>query len=106
MEIPKPKSIIVCGILVLEENNAPAKTIATNIGIPYSRVSVVPPWLKAVTVLLVEAATPTIVVIISTLLLQLYTRPFNISALSEPSLKTPLTSIIQGIRNAHFKCVL
>ena len=52
MEIPKPKSIIVCGILVLEENNAAAKTIATNIGIPYSRVSVFPPWLKAVTVLL------------------------------------------------------
>jgi len=39
MEIPKPKSIIVWGILVLEENNAAAKTIAKNIGIIYSRVS-------------------------------------------------------------------
>ncbi|MGA9170031.1 MAG: hypothetical protein WBZ20_07795 [Nitrososphaeraceae archaeon] len=56
MEIPKPKSIIVWGILVLEENNAAAKTIAKNIGIIYSRVRVVPPPppLKTVTVLLVE----------------------------------------------------
>jgi hypothetical protein len=54
MEIPKPKSIIVWGILVLEENNAAAKTIAKNIGIIYSRVTVFPPPLKTVTVLLVE----------------------------------------------------
>ena len=56
MEIPKPKSIIVWGILVLEENNAAAKTIAKNIGIIYSRVRVFPPPppLKTVTVLLVE----------------------------------------------------
>jgi len=56
MEIPKPKSIIVWGILVLEENNAAAKTIAKNIGIIYSRVGVFPPPppLKTVTVLLVE----------------------------------------------------
>ena len=56
MEIPKPKSIIVWGILVLEENNAAAKTIARNIGIIYSRVTVFPPPppLKTVTVLLVE----------------------------------------------------
>lgn len=55
MEIPKPKSIIVWGILVLEENNAAAKTIAKNIGIIYSRVRVVPPPppLKTVTALLV-----------------------------------------------------
>jgi hypothetical protein len=39
MEIPKPNSIMVWGILVLEENNAAAKTIAKNIGIIYSRVS-------------------------------------------------------------------
>ena len=56
MEIPKPKSIMVWGILVLEENNAAAKTIAKNIGIIYSRVRVFPPPspLKTVTVLLVE----------------------------------------------------
>jgi hypothetical protein len=56
MEIPKPKSIMVWGILVLEENNAAAKTIAKNIGIIYSRVRVFPPSspLKTVTVLLVE----------------------------------------------------
>ena len=55
MEIPKPKSIIVWGILVLEENNAAAKTIARNIGIIYSRVRVFPPPPpKTVTVLLVE----------------------------------------------------
>jgi hypothetical protein len=74
MEIPKPKSIIVWGILVLEENNAAAKTIAKNIGIIYSRVRVFPPPppLKTVTVLLVEeegvaavAAATIIVVIVS-----------------------------------------
>jgi hypothetical protein len=54
MEIPKPKSIIVWGILVLEENNAAAKTIAKNIGIIYSRVRAFPAPLKTVTVLLVE----------------------------------------------------
>jgi hypothetical protein len=56
MEIPKPNSIMVWGILVLEENNAAAKTIAKNIGIIYSRVRVFPPPppLKTVTVLLVE----------------------------------------------------
>ena len=56
MEIPKPKSIIVWGILVLEENNAAAKTIAKNIGIIYSRVRAFPPSppLKTLTVLLVE----------------------------------------------------
>jgi len=46
MEIPKPKSIIACGILVLEGNNAVPKTMAKNIGIPYSRVSVFPAWLS------------------------------------------------------------
>jgi hypothetical protein len=75
MEIPKPKSIIVWGILVLEENNAAAKTIAKNIGIIYSRVRVFPPPpLRTVTVLLVEeeeegvaavAAATIIVVIVS-----------------------------------------
>jgi hypothetical protein len=74
MKIPKPKSIIVWGILVLEENNAAAKTIAKNIGIIYSRVRVFPPPpLKTVTVLLVEeeegvaavAAATIIVVIVS-----------------------------------------
>jgi hypothetical protein len=74
MEIPKPKSIIVWGILVLEENNAAAKTIAKNIGIIYSRMRVFPPPpLKTVTVLLVEeeegvaavAAATIIVVIVS-----------------------------------------
>lgn len=75
MEIPKPKSIIVWGILVLEENNAAAKTIAKNIGIIYSRVRVFPPPppLKTVTVLLVEeeegiaalATATTIAVIVS-----------------------------------------
>jgi len=73
MEIPKPKSIIVWGILVLEENNAAAKTIAKNIGIIYSRVRAFPPppSLKAVTVLLVEegiaalATATTIAVIVS-----------------------------------------
>ncbi|MGB6628992.1 MAG: hypothetical protein WBE61_12755 [Nitrososphaeraceae archaeon] len=73
MEIPKPKSIIVWGILVLEENNAAAKTIAKNIGIIYSRVRVFPPPppLKTVTVLLVEeeegiaAVSATIAVIVS-----------------------------------------
>jgi hypothetical protein len=71
MEIPKPKSIIVWGILVLEENNAAAKTIAKNIGIIYSRVRVFPPPppLKTVTVLLVEEeiaalATATIIALI------------------------------------------
>ena len=54
MEIPKPKSIIVWGILVLEENNAAAKTIAKNIGIIYSRVRALPAPLKTMTVLLVE----------------------------------------------------
>ncbi|PWU79755.1 MAG: hypothetical protein DLM72_15775 [Candidatus Nitrosopolaris wilkensis] len=59
MEIPKPKSIMVWGILVLEENNAAPKTIAKNIGIPYSRVTVFPPWLpKTVTLLLLVAAAP------------------------------------------------
>ncbi|MGA9168603.1 MAG: hypothetical protein WBZ20_00470, partial [Nitrososphaeraceae archaeon] len=68
-----PKSIIVWGILVLEENNAAAKTIAKNIGIIYSRVRVFPPPppLKTVTVLLVEegeaavVAATLIVVIVS-----------------------------------------
>ena len=72
MEIPKPKSIMVWGILVLEENNAAAKTIAKNIGIIYSRVRVFPPPppLKTVTVLLVEEegiaalATATIIAVI------------------------------------------
>ena len=53
MEIPKPKSIIVWGILVLEENNAAAKTIAKNIGILYSE-SISSSLLKTVTLLLVE----------------------------------------------------
>jgi hypothetical protein len=57
MEIPKPNSIMVWGILVLEENNAAAKTMAKNIGTIYSRVRAFPPPpppLKTVTVLLVE----------------------------------------------------
>ena len=71
MEIPKPKSIVVWGILVLEENNAAAKTIAKNIGIIYSRVRVFPPSppLKTVTVLLLlegiaALATATIIAVI------------------------------------------
>jgi len=71
MEIPKPKSIVVWGILVLEENNAAAKTIAKNIGIIYSRVRVFPrsPPLKTVTLLLLlegiaALATATIIAVI------------------------------------------
>ena len=70
MEIPKPKSIIVWGILVLEENNAAAKTIAKNIGIIYSRVRVFPPPppLKTVTVLLVEEEGIAAVVVAATII--------------------------------------
>jgi hypothetical protein len=46
MQTPKPNSIIVCGILVLEEKRAATKIIIKNIGITYSKVSG-PPW-KAV----------------------------------------------------------
>ena len=60
------------GILVLEENNAAAKTIAKNIGIIYSRVRVFPPSppLKTVTLLLLllegiaALATATIIAVI------------------------------------------
>jgi hypothetical protein len=44
------------GIFVLEETNAATKTIAKNNGIPYSRVSVVPPWLKPMILFAVAAA--------------------------------------------------
>ncbi len=62
MEIPKPKSIIVWGILVLEENNAAPNTIAKNIGIPYSRVR----GLKTVLVL-TEATPATVAAIVFTI---------------------------------------
>jgi hypothetical protein len=39
MQTPKPSSIIVCGILVLEEKRAATKIIIKNIGITYSKVS-------------------------------------------------------------------
>jgi hypothetical protein len=59
MQIPKPNSIIVCGILVLEEKRAAAKIITKNIGIAYSKVSV-PPWFKTMTLLLTGATTANI----------------------------------------------
>jgi len=43
MQTPKPNSIIVCGILVLEEKRAAAKIIIKNIGIKYSKVTRPPP---------------------------------------------------------------
>lgn len=55
MQTPKPNSIIVCGILVLEENRAAVKIIIKNIGIIYSKVSG-SPWLKATILLLITAA--------------------------------------------------
>ncbi len=54
MQIPKPNSIIVCGIFVLEENSAAAKIIIKNIGTMYSKVRAFPPWLgPPITLLLV-----------------------------------------------------
>ncbi len=65
MQTPKPNSIIVCGILVLEEKRAAAKIIIKKIGITYSKVSG-PLW-KAVTLLLAGAATANIRLFMSTL---------------------------------------
>jgi len=56
IQTPKPNSIIVCGILVLEEKSAAAKIIIKNIGITYLKASR-PPWFKAMTMLLAGAAT-------------------------------------------------
>jgi hypothetical protein len=55
MQIPKPKSIIVCGIFVLEENSAAAKIIIKNIGTMYSKVRAFPPWLGPPITLLLAA---------------------------------------------------
>jgi len=65
MQTPKPNSIIVCGILVLDEKRAAAKIIIKNIGIKYSKVTR-PPW-KAVTLLLAGAATANIRLFVFTL---------------------------------------
>jgi hypothetical protein len=55
MQIPKPNSIVVCGIFVLEENSAAAKIIIRNIGIIYSKVRAFPPWLGPPITLLLAA---------------------------------------------------
>ncbi len=60
IQIPKPNSIIVCGIFVLEEKRAATKIIIKNIGITYSRVSVFPVWLNTIPLLLVEAGLATV----------------------------------------------
>ena len=60
MEIPKPNRIMVWGTFVLDETNAPTKTIAKNIGIPYSKVSVNPPWMKVMTLLVAATASTNI----------------------------------------------
>ena len=70
MQIPKPNSIIVCGILVLEEKRAAAKIIIKNIGIAYSKVSA--PWFKTMTLLLAGAATANIRLFVFTCAVLIY----------------------------------